>query len=115
MQVGIIMYSALENVAKSVENLLEIGSWILLAILGTNISIIQGISGVALRSYASKVVSETDVGKAQSLFAIVETLAQTAFVPIYNEGIYSRTIEIFPQAFFLAGIVLLSIAILLIM
>lgn len=79
--------------------------------VGTVVGIIIGLSNIAIRSQATKVVSENDLGKAQSLFAIVEAIAPAIAVPIYNQGIYSYTIESFPQAFFLLGVVLFILGI----
>ncbi|KAF2880695.1 hypothetical protein ILUMI_25485 [Ignelater luminosus] len=82
---------------------------------GTLVSIIIAISSISIRSYATKVVLEDDLGKAQSLFAIIESVAPIVTVPIYGSWIYTATITSFPQAFFILGIGLYGVAIILMM
>lgn len=70
------------------------------------VSFITGVTAVGIRSLATKIVSENDLGKAQSLFGICEAIAPAISVPIYNKGIYNHTINNFPAAVFTFGILL---------
>ncbi|KAF5299927.1 hypothetical protein FQR65_LT09322 [Abscondita terminalis] len=79
--------------------------------VGIAVSIIIAIATISIRSQATKIVSEDDLGKAQSLFAIVEAVAPVVSIPLYNEGIYSYTLESYPQAFFFLSIALYIAAI----
>ncbi|XP_031328500.1 uncharacterized protein LOC116159617 isoform X2 [Photinus pyralis] len=78
---------------------------------GIAVSIIIGVATISIRSQATKIVSEDDLGKAQSLFAIVEAISPMICVPLYNEGLYSYTIDDYPQAFFFLGIGLYAVGI----
>lgn len=80
-------------------------------VLGTIISMIAGVGAVAMRSMTTKMVSEDNIGKAQTLSAIVEALGPMLFVPVYNKAIYVETMNVFPQAFFLPGVPILTIGI----
>ncbi|KAJ8980669.1 hypothetical protein NQ317_013281 [Molorchus minor] len=68
---------------------------------GIIVSLLTGITAVAIRSLATKIVSENDLGKAQSLSSIVEGIAPAVATPIYGSVIYNNTIKVFPAAFFL--------------
>lgn len=80
-------------------------------ILGTLFGMIGGVGAVAQRSMTTKMVSEDNIGKAQTLSAIVEALGPMLFVPVYNKAIYVETMNIFPQAFFLPAIPILTLSI----
>ncbi|KAK5647378.1 hypothetical protein RI129_002270 [Pyrocoelia pectoralis] len=82
---------------------------------GIVVSIIIGVATISIRSQATKIVSEDDLGKAQSLFAIVEAISPMIFVPLYNEGLYSYTLNDYPQAFFFLGIGLYAVGILILL
>lgn len=69
-------------------------------------SFITGITAVGIRSLATKIVSENDLGKAQSLFGICEAIAPAVAIPFYNKGIYNNTIAILSSTFFFVGILL---------
>ncbi|CAG9813509.1 unnamed protein product [Phaedon cochleariae] len=73
------------------------------------VSIITGVTPIGIRSLATKVVSEDDLGKAQSLFGICEAIAPAISTPVYNKGIYNNTLTTFPSAFFFFGIILYAI------
>ncbi|KAG5890702.1 hypothetical protein JTB14_016532 [Gonioctena quinquepunctata] len=73
------------------------------------VSIITGVTPIGIRSVATKIVSEEDLGKAQSLFGICEAIAPAIATPIYNTLIYNNTATTFPAAFFFFGILLYSI------
>lgn len=75
------------------------------------IGLIAGVGAVAMRSMTTKMVSEDDIGKAQTLSAICEALGPMLFVPLYNKAIYVETMDTFPQAYFLPGIPILSVLI----
>lgn len=64
--------------------------------------IIGGTAFIAMRSIASKLVSSEELGKINSLFGIVESLAPLIYSPILA-AVYSATISIMPGAFFLVG------------
>ncbi|XP_050306092.1 solute carrier family 46 member 3-like [Anthonomus grandis grandis] len=63
------------------------------------VSLIIGVTTISLRSLTTKVVIPEDVGKAQSLFAIVETLGAMVAGPFYNKGIYVNTYASAPSFF----------------
>ncbi|KAF5293911.1 hypothetical protein FQA39_LY13616 [Lamprigera yunnana] len=72
--------------------------------IGIVVSIIIAVATISIRSQATKIVSENDLGKAQSLFAIVEAIAPVAAIPLYNQAVYSETLETYPQSFFFLSI-----------
>lgn len=77
-------------------------------------SVIVGIGMVGIRSAATKVVADDDLGKAQSLFGIMEALAPAVSFPAFNK-LYEVTIETYPAAFFIIGCALFLVACLLVM
>ncbi|KAJ8925714.1 hypothetical protein NQ315_009561 [Exocentrus adspersus] len=79
------------------------------------VSLITGVSGVAIRSLGTKVVSVNDLGKAQSLFSIFEAIAPAVATPIYNKIIYEHTYNTFPPAFFVFGILLYALCCIMVM
>ncbi|KAK4885572.1 hypothetical protein RN001_001843 [Aquatica leii] len=83
--------------------------------VGIVVSIIIAVATISIRSQATKIVSEDDLGKAQSLFAIVEAIAPIASIPLYNEGLYSYTLDSYPQAFFFLSIGLYILGIIILM
>lgn len=68
-------------------------------------SIIAGLANIGIRSAATKVVVADDLGKAQSLFGVMEALALATAIPAFNK-LYDETIETSPGAFFIIGLVL---------
>lgn len=83
--------------------------------LGVAVSIITGVLPISLRSLATKVVSDHDLGKAQSLFGIVEAIAPAVAAPVYNAGIYSHTYEKLPSAFFYFSALIYAVYVIVIM
>ncbi|XP_018563046.1 uncharacterized protein LOC108904838 isoform X2 [Anoplophora glabripennis] len=77
--------------------------------IGVFISIITRIFKVVKKSITTKVVSENDIGKAQSLLGIFETLAPAAAVPIYNKLVYVNTLTTYPAAFLFFSILFYTI------
>ncbi|XP_072382665.1 lysosomal proton-coupled steroid conjugate and bile acid symporter SLC46A3-like [Diabrotica undecimpunctata] len=74
------------------------------------VSLITGITPIVIRSLETKVVSENDLGKAQSLFGICEAIAPAVATPIYDTVIYNNTLTTFPGAFFFFGILLYAVS-----
>ncbi|KAL1512830.1 hypothetical protein ABEB36_002352 [Hypothenemus hampei] len=72
----------------------------LLMYVGAAVSLITGVTAISIRSLATKVVSENDLGKAQSLFGIVEAIGPAVAAPVYNVGLYTHTYTYLPSAFF---------------
>ncbi|CAG9762387.1 unnamed protein product [Ceutorhynchus assimilis] len=68
--------------------------------VGAAVSLITGVTAISLRSLATKVVSQNDLGKAQSLFGIVEAIGPAVAAPVYNVGVYTHTYETLPSAYF---------------
>lgn len=70
--------------------------------LGPVAEIIGGAAFIAMRSLASKIVSSSELGKINSLFGIVESIAPLIYSPILAY-VYSATLTKMPGAFFLVG------------
>lgn len=81
----------------------------ILIFVGVFISIITRVFKVVKKSITTKVVSENDIGKAQSLLGICETLAPAASVPIYNKLVYINTLTTYPAAFFFFSILFYTV------
>ncbi|CAH1100538.1 unnamed protein product [Psylliodes chrysocephalus] len=77
---------------------------------GAIVSLITGVTPIGIRSLETKIVSENDLGKAQSLFGICEALAPAVATPIYSKLIYNNTLTTFPAMYFFFGIFLYAIA-----
>ncbi|GLV39720.1 uncharacterized protein CBL_08214 [Carabus blaptoides fortunei] len=75
------------------------------------ISIVSGSGSIAMRSIATKLVAQNELGKIQSLFGICEGLAPSLYANLYTK-VYEVTINVLPGAFFLVGALLISPAIL---
>ncbi|KAJ8925713.1 hypothetical protein NQ315_009560 [Exocentrus adspersus] len=73
------------------------------------LSLLTRVFKVAKKSIITKVVSKDDIGKAQSLLGICETLAPAASVPIYNQLVYINTLAVYPAAFFFFSIIFYTI------
>ncbi|XP_055299997.1 proton-coupled folate transporter-like [Sitodiplosis mosellana] len=70
--------------------------------IGPIAEIISGASFIAMRSLASKMVSSNELGKVNSLFGIIESIAPLIYSPPLA-AIYSATLTKMPGAFFLVG------------
>lgn len=70
--------------------------------IGPFAEIIGGAAFIAMRSLASKIVSSSELGKINSLFGIVESIAPLIYSPVLA-AIYSATLTVMPGAFFLVG------------
>ncbi|XP_055299999.1 solute carrier family 46 member 3-like isoform X2 [Sitodiplosis mosellana] len=70
--------------------------------IGPVAEIIGGAAFIAMRSLASKIVSSNELGKINSLFGIVESIAPLIYSPVLA-AIYSATLTKMPGAFFLVG------------
>lgn len=70
--------------------------------MGPIVEIFGGATFIAMRSLASKIVSSDEIGKTNSLFGIVESVAPMIYSPILS-SIYSATLTTVPGAFFLVG------------
>ncbi|XP_017777447.1 PREDICTED: uncharacterized protein LOC108563318 [Nicrophorus vespilloides] len=70
--------------------------------IGTAVSFFISLYVVGMRSLATKVVTDDDLGKAQSLFTLCETLGAVIILPIFTKS-YQYTLEYFPASFFLMG------------
>lgn len=76
---------------------------------GTVVGIIQREAQIGIRSFITKIVAEDDMGKAQSLFGIMEAAAPAILGPVFNQ-MYSHTQETFKGAAFLLGAALFAVA-----
>lgn len=70
--------------------------------LGPIAEVIGGAAFIAMRSLASKIVSRDELGKVNSLFGIVESIAPLVYSPVLA-AVYSATLTKMPGAFFLVG------------
>lgn len=70
--------------------------------IGPIAEIIGGAALLAMRSLASKIVSSNELGKINSLFGIVESIAPLIYSPVLA-AVYSATLTKMPGAFFLVG------------
>lgn len=70
--------------------------------IGPVAEIIGGAAFIAMRSLSSKIVSSSELGKMNSLFGIVESIAPLIYSPVLA-SIYSATLTVMPGAFFLVG------------
>lgn len=75
------------------------------------VSIVSGSGSIAMRSIATKLVAQNELGKIQSLFGICEGLAPSLYTNLYTK-VYEVTLNVLPGAFFLVGALLISPAIL---
>ncbi|KAF5269814.1 hypothetical protein FQR65_LT05860 [Abscondita terminalis] len=72
--------------------------------VGTLLEVFNGTAFVASRSILTKLVSQEELGKVNSLFGIAESLTGLIYGPTYS-FIYKSTLHHFPSAFFLFGII----------
>lgn len=70
--------------------------------MGPVAEIIGGTTFIAMRSLASKIVTSSELGKINSIFGIVESIAPLIYSPVLA-AIYSATLKTMPGAFFLVG------------
>ncbi|XP_044746799.1 proton-coupled folate transporter-like [Coccinella septempunctata] len=94
--VTILIFTFLDKIATTIITGLARSNIVLY--IGCFVSIITNITIVALRSMATKAVSEEDLGKAQSLFGICEALGIAAMTPLINT-VFTATLNDFPSAF----------------
>ncbi|CAH0627263.1 unnamed protein product [Chrysodeixis includens] len=66
------------------------------------VEILNGTSLLAMRSLITKLVEPNELGKVNSLVALVENLMPLIYVPLYTR-VYSATMEVLPGAVFLMG------------
>ncbi|PSN43506.1 hypothetical protein C0J52_13408 [Blattella germanica] len=66
------------------------------------IEILNGTSFIAMRSIASKLVPQDELGKVNSLFGVCEALMPLVYGPMYS-AVYAATMHTVPGAFFLLG------------
>ncbi|RZC38691.1 solute carrier family 46 member 3-like [Asbolus verrucosus] len=93
-------------VANIIFGLAKTGTMLYVAMV---VSVITGISPIAIRSMATKIVSQDDLGKAQSLFGIGEALGPAVAAPIYNTVIFVNTLDTLPSAYFYFGALLYAL------
>ena len=70
--------------------------------IGPIAEMIYGAAFIAMRSVASKIVSSNELGKINSLFGIIESVAPLAYSPLLAT-IYSATLTTMPGAFLLVS------------
>lgn len=70
--------------------------------LGPIAEIVGGASMIAMRSLASKIVCKQELGKMNSLFGIVDSIAPLIYSPILA-AVYNATLTTMTGAFFLVG------------
>ncbi|CAG4936867.1 unnamed protein product [Colias eurytheme] len=66
------------------------------------LELLNGTSFIALRSIASKLVSEEEVGKINSLFGLAEAITPLIYGPLYT-WFYISTLNVLPGAVFILG------------
>lgn len=71
--------------------------------ISTLLDAVNGAAIVASRSMATKLVSEHDLGKVNSLFGIVDSLAALIYGPMYS-AVYEATLDVLPTAFNIVGV-----------
>ncbi|XP_065166912.1 probable peptidoglycan muropeptide transporter SLC46 [Atheta coriaria] len=82
--------------------------------IGVYIELFNRVTIITLRSLATKVVRQEDLGKVQSFFGIFESLGGAVFVPIYNQLIFANTQTNFPSAFMYGALLFFGICILIV-
>ncbi|CAG9860293.1 unnamed protein product [Phyllotreta striolata] len=75
---------------------------------GILLVVVTRLNRIAKRSYATKIVSEQNIGKTISLLGIAEALAPVIAVPIYNI-IYQNTLETLPSTIYFFSVLLYSL------
>ncbi|XP_044264196.1 uncharacterized protein LOC123011014 isoform X2 [Tribolium madens] len=107
LSMGDLMILAVTFVDKIATNIIfGLAKTDVMLYVATAVSIITGISNIAIRSLATKVVSQDDLGKAQSLFGICEAIGPAIAAPLYNKAIYLKTLDTLPSAYFYFGAIL---------
>lgn len=82
--------------------------------LGPVVQLFSGTAFTAMRSIASKIVSNDELGKINSIFGFVEALMPLMYAPMYTT-IYAATLTTLPGAFFIVGSVLTAPAVIIFM
>lgn len=77
----------------------------------TLLDVVNGTAFIVSRSMATKLVTENNMGKVNSLFGVLEALSALVCVPTFS-ALYRATIDIFPGAFNISGVILTLPAIL---
>ncbi|KAK4884692.1 hypothetical protein RN001_000963 [Aquatica leii] len=72
--------------------------------IATLLEIFNGTAFIASRSILTKLVSNEELGKVNSLFGIAEAVTGLIYGPVYS-AIYKAFLHSFPSAFFLVGII----------
>lgn len=70
--------------------------------LGPIVELFSGTSFIAVRSIASKLVNNDELGKVNSLLSVAESLMPLLYTPLYAQ-VYANTMDTLPGAFFLMG------------
>ncbi|KAK5647379.1 hypothetical protein RI129_002271 [Pyrocoelia pectoralis] len=83
--------------------------------IGCSIAILRILTLVGIRSQLTKYVHQFDVCKVLALYTVVDSCSEAFASALYNKGIYGPTQSTFPHAFFLAGIGLSTIGILIVL
>lgn len=65
------------------------------------------ITPLVVRSVAPKFVEAEEVGRLYAILSIIENLAQTVFVPMYNT-IFNTTLTSFPGAYLCVSMAMLA-------
>ncbi|KAK9871942.1 hypothetical protein WA026_015191 [Henosepilachna vigintioctopunctata] len=94
--VTILVFTYLDKIVSTV--ILGLAGSNVVIYIGCLVSIISNITIIALRSLATKVVSEDDLGKAQSLIGICEAVGIAALTPFFNT-IFVNTLSKAPSTF----------------
>ncbi|CAH1363733.1 unnamed protein product [Tenebrio molitor] len=116
LEMGDFMILAVTFLDKIVANVIfGLAKTVTILYVATAVSIITGISTIAIRSLATKIVSPDDLGKAQSLFGICEAIGPALAAPVYNKVIYLNTLDTLPAAYFYFGAILYALSLFIIM
>uniref|UniRef100_A0A1Y1NFG4 Major facilitator superfamily (MFS) profile domain-containing protein n=1 Tax=Photinus pyralis TaxID=7054 RepID=A0A1Y1NFG4_PHOPY len=83
--------------------------------IGCSIAILRILTLVGIRSQLTKYVHHYDICKVLALYTIVDSCSEAFASALYNKGIYGLTQATFPHAFFLVGIALGAIGILIVL
>lgn len=105
---GLVQFTILHNINK---NLLF---YLIFYFVGIVIGILSELSDVPIRSVSTKVVNNNDIGKMQSLIVIVEKLTPIISWNVFFK-LYIKTHQSYPPAFFVAGLLIILIASLIVM
>lgn len=70
--------------------------------LGTTVGFLNSVVYLTLRTHLSKVISQEDIAKSQSLFVVVQKISDICITPAYN-AIYQATLRTFSKTFLVVG------------